>query len=97
MDEQHADGANKFAEQQAIVETFMQKARQAAAEGKDEQARMWLEGAVELDDDNVEAWLRLAELIPDARERMQCYVRVLELEPGNAKARAGIRKARRNL
>ena len=84
-------------EQQVIVDTFLQKATQAAAEGNSEQARAWLEGVVELDDDNVDAWLCLADLIPDARERMYCYVHVLEMSPGNAKARAGIRKTRREL
>jgi thioredoxin-like negative regulator of GroEL len=84
-------------EQQAIVQTFLQKAAQAAAEGKDEQARAWLEGVVELDDANIEAWLRLAELVPDARERMYCYAHVLEIAPGNAQAKAGIRRARREL
>ena len=92
MSEKHVD-----VEQQAIVETFFKKAMQAVAEGKDEQARAWLEGVVELDDGNVGAWLRLAELIPNARERMYCYVRALEIVPGNARARAGIRKTRREL
>ena len=90
MSEMHTD-----AEQQVIVDTFLQKATQAAAEGDDERARAWLEGVVELDDDNVEAWFCLADLIPNARERMYCYVRVLEIAPGNAQAKAGIRKTRK--
>ena len=82
-------------EKQAIVSTFWQKAEQAAAQGNSEEARAWMEGVVEVDDCNVDGWLRLASLIPDARERMQCYARVLELAPGNAQAKAGLRQARR--
>jgi thioredoxin-like negative regulator of GroEL len=79
----------------AIVSAFWQKADQATAQDKREEARAWMEGIVELDDRNIDAWLKLASLIPDARERMQCYARVLELSPGNAEAKAGLRQARR--
>ena len=84
-------------EQQAIVDRFWQKAEQAAGEGQDEEARAWMEGIVELEDGNVDAWLRLASLVSNARERMQCYARVLELSPGNRQAKAGIRQTRREL
>jgi hypothetical protein len=82
-------------EQQAIVDTFRQRAEQAAAQGQNEEARAWLEGVVELEIENVDAWLRLASLIPDARERMQCYAQVLQLDPGNRAAKVGLRQARR--
>ena len=84
-------------DQQVVIDTFWQKANQAADKGRKEDARAWLEGIIELDDDHIEAWLRLADLILDARERMQCYVRVLEISPGNVQARKGIRKTRRQL
>ncbi|MBL7199164.1 MAG: hypothetical protein ISS56_03355 [Anaerolineae bacterium] len=84
-------------EQQVIADTFLQKAERAAGQGKGEEARAWLEGAVELDETNVDAWLRLAQFIPDARERMECYGRVLGLAPGDSRAKAGLRKARREL
>ena len=95
--EQPVNENDTASEQQAVVESFWQKAEQAVVEGNDEEARAWLEGIVELDDGNVDAWLRLANLIPNARERMQCYARVLELSPGNQQAKVGIRKARRGL
>jgi tetratricopeptide (TPR) repeat protein len=82
-------------EAQAVVSTFWEKADIAAAQGNDEEARAWLEGVVELDQGNAEAWLRLATLVPDAREKMQCYARVLELDPGNPEAKSGLRQARR--
>jgi Tfp pilus assembly protein PilF len=84
-------------EQQAIVDTFLQNAEQAASQGQEEEARAWLEGAVEVDENNVDAWLRLAQVIPDARERMECYGRVLALAPGDSRAKAGLRKTRREL
>ena len=84
-------------EQKSVIETFWQRATQAAEQGHVEDARAWLEGIVEVDDQNVDAWLWLADLIPDARERMACYIQVLEAAPGNAQARAGIRKTRREL
>ncbi len=84
-------------EKQAILATFWQRADQAGAQDNREEARAWMEGIVELDGRNIDAWLKLASLIPDARERMQCYAHVLELSPGNAEARAGLRQARRGL
>ena len=88
-------GDQAGSEKQAILAAFWQRAEQAGAQDRREEARAWMEGIVELDDRNVDAWLRLASLIPDARERMQCYARVLELSPGNAEAREGLRQARR--
>jgi hypothetical protein len=56
-----------------------------------------LEGIVELDQDNVDAWLALARLISNPRERMLCYTQVLELSPGHPEAKAGLRQTRRQL
>jgi len=84
-------------EEANVVETFWAKSERAAAQGNHDEARAWMEGVVELDHNNVQAWLRLASLIPSVRERMQCYARVLELSPGNPEAKAGLRKARREL
>ena len=84
-------------EQQVILASFREKAEQAEAQGKDQEARAWLEGIVELDQTDVDAWLALARLIPDARERMQCYSHVLQIAPGNDQAKLGLRSARRAL
>ncbi len=80
-----------------VVSVFKERAKQAVEQGDAEEARKWLEGVVELTPDDVDAWLRLAGLIPDPRERMLCYVRVLEISPRNPQARAGIRRTRREL
>ena len=91
MSEMQAD------ERQKVLDTFWEKAEQARAKGDANDARGWLEGMIELDEKNIAAWLRLAELSPDARERMSRYVQVLEFDPKNAEARDGIRKTRRLL
>ena len=87
----------KDPEQHDVVSTFWQRADQAAAEDKIEEARGWMEGVVELDGENAEAWIRLAGLVPDARERMQCYARALQLDPGNKEAKQGLRRTRRQI
>ena len=84
-------------EQQVILATFRDRAEQAEALGNDQEARAWLEGIVELDETDVDAWLALARLIPDPRERMQCYSQVLQVAPGNDQAKLGLRRARREL
>lgn len=80
-----------------IVDTFWQKADRAEAQDDVEDARAWMEAIVEVDAANLDAWLRLAELIADPQERMQCYVHVLEVDPRNESARAGIRQTRKEL
>jgi len=80
---------------QNVVSVFWEKAQQAAAQQDAESERAWLEGIVELNRTDVAAWLRLASLIADPRERMQCYARVLEISPGHPEAKVGLRNARR--
>ncbi len=85
------------ADDERVVSVFKDKAERAMEQGDAEEARRWLEGVVELAPDDVDAWLRLAEVIPDPRERILCYVKVLEISPRNPQARAGIRRTRRKL
>lgn len=82
---------------ETILSTFWQKAEQAQAQGKDKEERAWLEAIVDLDEGDVAAWLALARLVPDARERMQCYSQVLQVAPGNPEAKQGLRQTRRQL
>jgi hypothetical protein len=88
---------NTASDRDVILDTFWGRWRAAMEQGDDEQARAWLEGIVELDQTNVEGWLALARLIPDPRERMQCYSQVLQLSRGNTEAKEGLRQARRQL
>ncbi|HUT19033.1 MAG TPA: hypothetical protein VM366_07725 [Anaerolineae bacterium] len=90
-------GIKHDADLETVLATFWGKANEAQAQGKEEEARSWLEGIVELDQSDPGAWLALARLVPDVRERMQCYSRVLQLSPGNVEAKHGLRQARREL
>lgn len=91
------DEIRQDAELETVLQTFWGKANEAQAQGKEEEARGWLEGIVELDQHDADAWLALAKLVPDARERMLCYSQVLQLSPGNVEAKDGLRQTRRAL
>lgn len=80
-----------------VIRTFWQNADRAEAQNDVESARAWMEAIVQLDEKNADAWLRLAGLVSDAQERMYCYVQVLEIDPRNESARAGIRKTRKEV
>ena len=84
-------------ELEIVLSTFWDRAHQAQEAGHEYEARAWLEAIVELDTNDVEAWLALAALVPDAREQMLCYSRALELAPGHPQAKQGLRQARRQL
>jgi len=89
--------SNIGTELEIVLSTFWDRAHQAQETGHEHEARAWLEAIVELDTNDVEAWLALAELVPDAREQMLCYSRALELAPGHPQAKKGLRQARRQL
>jgi hypothetical protein len=91
------DEIRQGADLEAVLETFWGKASEAQGRGNEEEARGWLEGIVELDHHDPDAWLALAKLVPDAQERMLCYSQVLQLSPGNVEAKDGLRQARREL
>lgn len=50
--------------------------------------------ATELDDKDLEAWLWRAGLATDGKESIACLKRVLALDPGNARAQAGLQWTR---
>jgi len=82
---------------QTVLSTFWDRAHQAQEAGQEHEARAWLEAIVDLDATDVDAWLALAALIPDAREQMFCYSRALEIAPGHPQAKQGLRQARRQM
>lgn len=91
------DEIRQDADLDTVIETFWGKVSEAQAQGNEQEARGWLEGIVELDHRDADAWLALAKLVPNARERMLCYSQVLQLSPGNTEAKDGLRQARREL
>ncbi|GAB4538409.1 MAG: hypothetical protein Kow0063_26130 [Anaerolineae bacterium] len=77
------------------VRSYLRRGILAARGGDYTGARRWLEAALDRDPDNITALLWLAWLAPGRQESLILLSRVLELDPGNERARAGIRWARR--
>jgi tetratricopeptide (TPR) repeat protein len=71
------------------INELVQRGKAAARVGRLEEAREHLGRAVELEPQNVEAWLSLAAVESDRRGKMACFERVLQLEPDNVEARLG--------
>lgn len=55
----------------------------AAKAGQNDQARTLLQQSLRLDPSNEAAWIWLASLARDQRERLFCFQKVLEINPGN--------------
>lgn len=58
----------------------------AAKAGQNDQARQLLQQSLRLDPRNEAAWIWLASLARDRRERLICFQKVLEINPGNETA-----------
>lgn len=58
--------------------------------GQKPQARTVLEQVVDMDDQNVQAWLWLSACVDTVEDQQVCLENVLALDPGNDKARRGL-------
>ncbi len=65
--------------------------------GRRDRARRLFAAAIQVDPENIEAWLGLAEASEGLGDRMAYLAKALELDPQNAQARAALREARRQL
>jgi hypothetical protein len=72
------------------VQQFVQQGRVAAMAGDTLNARSNFRRATELDAGCAAAWLGLSGVVPILAEKRECLQRVLELEPSNAEAQAGL-------
>jgi ABC-type dipeptide/oligopeptide/nickel transport system permease subunit len=72
------------------VRSWLQQGLRAAHAGEKAEARRYFQEARNLDQDNIIALLWLAWLAPSRRESLTLFCRVLELDPGNKRAQAGI-------
>jgi lipoprotein-anchoring transpeptidase ErfK/SrfK len=79
------------------IELLIEQGARLLAQGRGDRAQRMLRAALELDPSNVEAWLLLAQSVPDGQERLKYLARVLELEPENVTARAELRRTRRRM
>lgn len=77
------------------VQPYLRRGLSAARTGDYSEARRWLVAALDRDPDNITALLWLAWLAPTRQESLVLLSRVLELDPGNERARAALRWARR--
>lgn len=64
----------------------LQQARQLAQQGQLQPARQHIMQAIDVDRDNVEAWLLLAEISDSEQERQHALDRVQLLQPGHPRA-----------
>jgi tetratricopeptide (TPR) repeat protein len=82
------DAVEPIAEAQAQL----QAAKILARQGNVDEARVLLRAAVQSDPNLVDAWLQLAQLAQDPRERKALCRQVLALDPEHAQARAELAK-----
>lgn len=74
----------------ANVDALVKEGIAALKEGRTADADRALRKAVELNDQNEQAWLWLSAVVATPQERQICLENVLELNPNNAKARKGL-------
>ena len=69
---------------------LIRRGQAAARVGRRAEARKLLRQAVELEPDNVGAWLDLASVEEERAQKRACFERALALDPGSADARLGL-------
>ena len=69
---------------------LLRRGQAAARVGRREEARDYLHRAVELDPENVQAWLDLAGVEEDPDKKRMCFETVLSLDPENEEAELGL-------
>jgi tetratricopeptide (TPR) repeat protein len=72
------------------VKELVQRGIAAAKSGQKEEAEQLLLEAVELDEENEQAWLWLSGLVESAEEKRICLENVLAINPRNTYAEAGL-------
>jgi tetratricopeptide (TPR) repeat protein len=69
---------------------LLQRGQAAARVGRWEEARAVLRRAVELAPENADAWLALAGVEDDVADKINCFEKVLSLDPDNVEAHLGL-------
>ena len=72
------------------VKELIHRGQAAARVGHQAEAREYLRRAVELDPENVEAWLALAGVESDRQAKVACLETVQKLDPDNIEAQLGL-------
>ncbi len=76
--------------QNSRVDQLIRQGQAAAQVGNNDLAREYLQAAVDLDPTNITALLWLSGVLSDPMKAGATLERVLELDPGNARAQAGL-------
>lgn len=76
---------------QERAKNFLEQGQSAARAGQRELARRYLQAAVDIDPDNVDAWLWLAGVQDDPHNVKRSLEKVLELNPSNKRAKQGLK------
>lgn len=77
------------------IAALMQRGLAAARAGQRARARRYFTAVLEIDPGHTEAWLERAAVLDDAQEAMSHLAYVLDLDPGNRRAREALRSVRR--
>lgn len=77
---------------QQDIERILQAGIAAARSGDRTRARQLLEAVLRRDENNEKAWIWLASVVTTTEERRFCLERVLQINPGNARARAALQR-----
>lgn len=90
-------GAHRALEalQRQRVDELLKAAVTAAERGQRDHARKLFTRVVQLDERRVEAWIWLAELVPDLDDREICLENALALDPQNEAVRKDLERVRR--
>ncbi len=76
---------------------LVQRGKAAARVGRLDEAREYLDRAVQLEPGNVEAWLALAAVEQDPAQKIACFETILQLDPNNVEARLGLEMLQHDL
>lgn len=79
------------------VEELLDRAMAASLGGRKEEARDLLVDVLALEPDNLEAWLRLAELAASPERAFLYYQRAANIDPRSLRAQKGLDEARARL
>ena len=73
---------------------LLEQGRTLLARGRKDRARRLLKAALDVDPNNIEAWLAMADAAEGRDDRLRYLARVLVLDPDNAQARNAMRETR---
>jgi hypothetical protein len=75
----------------------LDSARRLIARGKSEQAARLLAELIAEHPDHKDAWLMMAKAVKDPQQKLDCFKRVLEIDPDNPIAKKGAEEAKRQI